>query len=355
MMVSYKSYYSKNRWWFHIKTILSFPLFILAKVLPKMNFFIFGSMSGYAVADNSKYFFINTYKSNYYWITKNKSLLKTSIFENHFPIYAYSFKGIFLQLFAKKAFYTHRIDDFFSPLIMGAEIIAFWHGVPFKRIGAAEHSETDSSKLKIFLRGIRTKIMPYAYYMYCNKVVCPEKKYEEIFLLCFANSKPKIMIEPYPRVQFAPKKEKQRRILYCPTYRKNKNLSDVIYSIGFLDDAFINWLDSNAIDFTIRPHPIDAEKIHLISLPKRIQVDKSMDLYETINQYPVILTDYSSIMYDAESLGIAVLLIANDVQEYAMNENGLFEDFLLHIQNNHYECADELIVPLESIFRDIKI
>lgn len=354
-MAAYKSYYSISRWWFHIRNIIYFPLFILAKTLPKMNFFIFGSMSGYAIADNSKYFFINTYKPNYYWITKNKELLKVCIFENHVPIYAYSLKGVFLQLFAKKAFYTHRIDDFISPLIMGAEITAFWHGVPFKKIGAAEHNEVDISALRKLLRSIRITIMPYSYYMYCNKVVCPNQKYEEIFRHCFATSKPQILIEQYPRVQFALKKAKERKILYCPTYRKNRNLTDVIFSIGILNDTFINWLENNDIDFIIRPHPIDAEKMNSILLPRKISIDESVDLYETINQYPVILTDYSSVMYDAEALGIKVFLVADDIQEYAASENGLFENFLSYIQDNHFECVNELLPQLRLLFQGIKI
>lgn len=352
--MAYKSYYSTNRWWFYIRTIICFPLFILAKILPKMNFYIFGAMNGYAVADNSKYFFINTYKPNYYWITKNRDLLKICIFENHFPIYAYSLKGLFLQLFAKKAFYTHRIDDFVSPLIMGAEITAFWHGVPFKKIGAAEHNETDIPALKKLLRNIRIKIMPYSYYMYCNKVVCPDSKYEDIFHSCFAVSKPQILFEQYPRVQFALKRTKERKILYCPTYRKNRNLTDVIFSIGILNEAFINWLENNNIDFIIRPHPIDLEKMNIVSFPKRILIDESIDLYETINLYPVILTDYSSIMYDAESLGIKVFLVADDIQEYASSENGLFETFLSYIHDNHFECINELLPHLKSIFQGIK-
>lgn len=351
-MAMYKSYYSMNRWWFHIRNIVFFPLFVLAKILPKKDFFVFGSMSGYAVADNSKYYFINTYKPNYYWITKNKGLLKTAVFENHFPIYAYSLKGIFIQLFAKKAFYTHKLDDFVPPLIMGAEITALWHGVPFKKIGAAEHGETDASALRKCIRKIRARVMPYSYYMYCNNVVCPDPEYEDVFRRCFANSAPKILIEQYPRVQYARKIAKQRKILYCPTYRKNRKLADVISSVGILGAQFSKWLQSNDVVFIIRPHPIDAEKLDVISLPERIEIDTSLDLYETINQYPVVLTDYSSIMYDAEALGINVFLLADDVQEYAADESGLFEGFLSYIWNNHFECIDMLLPRLESVFQN---
>ena len=49
IMATYKSYWSMNRWWFHIRNIVFFPLFVLAKILPKKDFFVFGSMSGYAV------------------------------------------------------------------------------------------------------------------------------------------------------------------------------------------------------------------------------------------------------------------------------------------------------------------
>ena len=136
-MKTYKSYYAKNRILSEINNIIFYPIYLLSKILPRKNIIIFGSMSGYAIADNCKYLFVNTYQPNYYWITKNKSLITKPIFSSVFPIYAYSWKGIYLQLHAKIAYYTHKVNDFFAPAIFGAEIIALWHGVPFKKIGTA--------------------------------------------------------------------------------------------------------------------------------------------------------------------------------------------------------------------------
>ena len=119
-------------------SILCFPLYIISLLVPKnKKIKLFGSMNGYQVVDNAKYMFINEYKKGYYFITKNKQILDTPIFSDVYPVFCYSLKGLLLQLIAKEVYYTHSVFDFFSPLIMGADVIALWHGVPGKKINTA--------------------------------------------------------------------------------------------------------------------------------------------------------------------------------------------------------------------------
>lgn len=350
-MKSYKSYFTTNRVWGYFRDILWFPVYIIAKIVPKKDIVIFGAMNGYAIADNSKYLFMNTYKKNYFWITKNKSILKIPIMRDICPVYAYSIKGILLQLFAHQIYYTHRIGDFIPPLVMGGHITALWHGVPFKKIGAVENIELQNSVFRNWIGLVRRRLFPYSYYMYCHEVYCPDEKFYQIFQQCFAKSHPKVVIQQYPRIMFCPEKKKQRKIIFCPTYRKNRDLMNILQSLGILDNTFIRWLVQNEISLVIRPHPIDVERINLNYLPHNIELDTSKDIYESIRSYPVLLTDYSSLMYDAECLGLRVLIIADDIEEYNEDENGLFEDFLNNIQKNHSESIYTLLPELEKIFQ----
>lgn len=346
-MRTYKSYYAKNRILSEIANIIFYPIYLLSKILPRKNIIIFGSMSGYSVADNSKYLFINTYQPNYYWITKNKSLIDTPILPDVFPIYAYSWKGIYLQLHARIAYYTHKVNDFFAPAIFGAEIIALWHGVPFKKIGTAVVVDKKISLLhKIYgkYKNFRNRIMPYSYFMWCDKVYCPDKKYRNVFDMSFSIAKPSLIMKPYPRVAYAPNCKKERQIIYCPTYRRHRTINDVLESVGMFSDRLVNLLKKENYILVIRPHPIDMEKLDTLGFPSDcIRIDKTSDIYASIKKYAMLITDYSSLFYDSQALGIKTFLLADDIYEYNKNEEGLFDSFLEYIVANHFENMYDLI------------
>lgn len=320
--------------------LLCFPVFIFGKIIPKnKKLKIFGSMNGYDIVDNAKYMFINEFREGYYFITKNKDKLSTPIFKNVYPIYCFSIRGLILQLFAAEVYYTHSIFDFFSPLIMGAKIIALWHGVPGKKINTALPEQQKYLKKIPFV--IYTYIMPYKYYAYCNEVYCPANNLIKIYKQSFKIGNPKIIIHKQPRNIYAKKYEKmrQKRILYAPTYRENGNIYAMMDSLGFFQDNIIQYIIDNKIDFVIRPHPIDMQQLEAKDLPSCYKLDRSGDIYDSIGSYNLLITDYSSLYYDALELGIEVKILQNDLKKYCQ-KNGLFEEFYDYILNNSYSKLD---------------
>jgi CDP-glycerol glycerophosphotransferase (TagB/SpsB family) len=298
---------------------------LVGKILPKKDIILFGSMRGYAIADNSKYKFINEYKKNYYFITKNKELIKTAIFENVFPVYAYSLKGIYLQLFAKQCYYSHVIFDFIAALICGSEIMGLGHGIALKKIGPeAAFINIPDSKIK--RSKMYYKIMPYIYYMYCNKVLCPDEKYAEEYHKFYSISNPELIIEEQPRVKYVKKNGKTRTILYAPTYRKYRSINDLIEKIGLLDKGILELLDAIDYNLVIRPHPIDVEDMRQVSFNHRISIDTSIDIYATLTKYSFFVTDYSSLLCDAMVLHIPCFFLIDDLEKYD-SENSLSKIF----------------------------
>ncbi|MCR4736300.1 MAG: CDP-glycerol glycerophosphotransferase family protein [Treponema sp.] len=348
-MKEYKNFYRVNRYWVHLRNILWIPLYFISKIIIKKDIYIFGSMSGFSIADNSKYLFINTYSSNYYWITKNKDIITQQILPGEYPIYAYSIKGIILQLTAKKAFYTHKIDDFIPPLIMGARVVALWHGVPFKKIGALEKDEINIPGWKKKIRQYRTRLLPYTYYMYCDEVICPEERFRENYSECFSFVRPEITIQQLPRVLYAKKCVKERKILYAPTYRRYRELSDVLKKTYILSDDFVHFLKYIDVSFVIRPHPIDAKCIETMKLESNIVLDSTEDIYESLTSYSILITDYSSIAYDAEALGIPCLYLSDDIDDYE-NENGLFSSFSSFLRTHAKSNVLNFCRDIENIF-----
>lgn len=326
MKTNYNDYLKRNIANNKFIAILCLPIFIFSKIIPKSKKVkIFGSMNGYDITDNSKYLFINEYKQGYYFITKNKTKLKTPIINDIYPIYYLSLKGLILQLIASEAYYTHSVFDFFSPLIMGAKVIALWHGVPGKKINTALIEQKKYlKKVHLFLY---TYIFPYKYYAYCNEVWCPNNALLTTYKECFIIGNPKIIIHKQPRNIYAKNMEANKNIiLYAPTYRKNKSIYDIMKSLYFFNNETIDILNQNNIKIIIRPHPIDLKFLLNSNLPDCYELDCTGDVYDSIRSYGLLITDYSSLYYDAIELGIKTEFLQNDIDEYDY-DNGLFDSF----------------------------
>jgi hypothetical protein len=254
-MKDYSKYYNYTSFWRRFIQLLQFPLYLFCKFIPKKNIILFGSNAGYRIADNSKYKFIHEYNSNFYYIIKRKALLNEPIFDNVYPVYALSLKGIMLQIFAKEVYYSHNIYDFTSPLIMGAHITMLGHGY-----------HTKTWRRNFGIKGFIGKyIFPYTNPDFCHAAYCPSKNLEKQYKNDFDILKPEIIIKDLPRLYYAPKRQKERKILYAPTFRGYRNFIETVRAINILDKHIGNILNENMIKLTIRPHPVDIEFIKNIS------------------------------------------------------------------------------------------
>ncbi|SDN37831.1 CDP-glycerol glycerophosphotransferase family protein [Pseudomonas jinjuensis] len=322
---------------------LLWPIALLSKLTPKnKNIKIFSSMSGYQIADNAKYLFLNTPINNRRWITKNKELCKSATITPR-PIYAYSLRGIYLQLTAKEAYFTHSIFDFVPMLIMGSKIINLWHGVPLKEIGPPSDWK-NKSVLRRRILTIYYKVFKYAYYMHCDTVVCPEKSLEDDYKRFFSIPNPKIKIEKQARNTFSKKQEKRLEILYAPTHRMQipgSNIKDTLEKTRVFSKIISDFLKKHDIVLVIRPHPIDSESIKSIDLLHPYILDTSIDIYESINKYALVITDYSSLFYDSNELNIPCMVVAHDPACYikAVGLTPKYQNILSEENKFNFESA----------------
>ena len=348
MLKKYKDFYHRSS----LKR-LAYELFglfsLISKLIPKNEKIkLFGSMYGFKVADNSKYKFINEYKDGYYYIVKNKKILNKVIFDEVKPIYCYSFKGIYLQLVASEVYYSHAVYDFNPILVWGSKKIALWHGVPVKEIGP----RADWGNLKIVRKlkqNLFARIFPHAYYMYCDSVVCPFPDRIEDYRRYFSIAKPQVLIERQPRTIYARKLPKKNQILFAPTHRmqfSNFNMNEYLKKTGLMDERLVNELNKSGIELVIRPHPIDKETFKEMKLPENYRLDFSDDIYETINHYKLIITDFSSLYYDAIELGIVARLVVPDLDEW-QSKVGVAPSFFEEFTKNGRESILHAVCDLK--------
>lgn len=321
---------------------------LFSKIVPKSKgLSLYGSMNGYSAVDNSKYAYIDDVGSkNKFFILKNKKNLSCKLPDGSFPVYAYSVKGIILQLRAERVYFSHGIFDFVSPLVWGSVKHNLWHGVPIKEIGPVADWKTDS-KLKVKIKSAFYRVFGHMYYMSCDYVYCPSVERVSDYMRFFSVSNPSVVIKEQPRnVASSSCRSINNSVLYAPTYRKYistpGSVLDFLNGIGLYDPVLSSYLNENKISLVIRPHPIDRDVYLEIELPTFCSLDISEDLYESLGEYMAVITDYSSVYFDCVERNLKSLFIAPDFDQYTA-EVGLTKSFVRKIEKEKNESILEAL------------
>ncbi|MCO6524831.1 MAG: CDP-glycerol glycerophosphotransferase family protein, partial [Candidatus Schmidhempelia sp.] len=199
-----------------------------------------------------------------------------------------------------------------------------------------------SSQYKIKIKRLFYWIFPYMYYMACDKVICPDEKRITDYKRYFSVSRPAFIFSKQPRNQYAIKHQKQKKILISPTYRKWDNLFINNYLSSLCSKNLEQCLISKGYTLILRPHPLDVPFIHQDTLPNYVQLDTSVDLYESITSYALVITDYSSIYYDCMELAIPCYIFAPDLALY-QEKVGLGAIYFTEIQNKLISKIEDII------------
>ena len=124
-------------------------------------------------------------------------------------------------------------------------------------------------------------------------------------------------------------------VLYAPTFRADGNLD--CYNMDF--EAVLDALEKKTGDswvFCMRLHPNVSDKADFIKYSDRIVNGTNYpDLYELIPACDLVISDYSSVMFDAGLINKSVMLFANDISDYAADRNFYFD-----IKNLPFDLAE---------------
>ena len=139
-------------------------------------------------------------------------------------------------------------------------------------------------------------------------------------------------------------------ILYAPTFRADEQLE--CYNMDF--NAVLDALEKKTGDswvFAVRLHPNVCEKADFITYSDRIfNATVYNDLYELIPTVDFVISDYSSVMFDAALVDKPVMLFATDVKEYIADRNFYFD--IRKLPFGLAESNDELINNIKTFDRD---
>lgn len=322
---------------------------------------VLGAYGGQAFIGNTKclFKFLNEHsKYKIIWVTKSKYLIDKLNREGYSALYKYSLKTIKVLRKAKFIFLTHGFEDVlpidFSPKTI---VILTWHGTPIKKINI-----DDRRLLMIKKWGIRFRLK-LQFHQYIDYLLSIAGEDYEKKVLCNAFRIPlkKLIVLGYPRndvlfrrdQDFVMKIRKfykipnkiEKILIYVPTFREDlkfnfplsnsdlKRLNNLLYEKNYL--------------FLLKAHIYERE-INF-SMYKNIRlVNKGSDVQELLLISDLLITDYSSVIFDYLLKMKPILIFAYDYKDY-LEKVGMYYNLQQIAPGPILYNADELINAIKNI------
>jgi CDP-glycerol glycerophosphotransferase (TagB/SpsB family) len=332
---------------------------LVSLFIPTNNkIFLFGSWYGEKYGDNSRYFFewlsASEKDLDCYWVTKNIPLYNELKAKKVNVVLASDFKAKWLHMRAAAVFCNcSPMTDLLGEYLNRKTIVFnLWHGTPIKKIGHdAIASAISAKRLGLKRQTFLGRLSPSGVKKCINTIIDKEIYYlassvkvAEILSSAMAINIDHIIVNGYPKLDHlisSVKNPKLGSILYAPTYRGEYNSeNDLLTTFGFDAQLINSWLETNDKTLTIRLHPANNLPDYLIEVLSEqscINVGGDGDLYEELTSYELVITDFSSLFYDAIAANVKTVLAPFGLKEYCN------EDRQLYFMPNElfpYEMAD---------------
>jgi len=246
---------------------------------------------------------------------------------------------------------THGLGDVNRYAISDGFVVQLWHGIPLKRIGLDSPATTQVPNVPG--AGLLGRIVGLLYRRWAQRIrVLPAASDRSRGRLesAFALGEGRVVVTGEPRVDVlsAGTAEQRRRaasalladvtgtlpkgartLLYAPTWRDGTE--DPAAPTTAEWKRIVALLEAQNTVLFIRTHPMSAGE-YQPPLPngrvRRLGADVVSDVTPALPGIDVLITDYSSMAYDVGLLGMPVLYLAPDAEEYARTRGfyGRYED-----------------------------
>ena len=307
----------------------------------------FGSFRG-AFNDNAKYLFIHVSEKmteiDSVWLSMNKSTVQEIRTKGLVAFHVLSPRGIWYALTSKYWFFNAYSSDIMFCLSGGAKLVNLWHGLPMKRI---EFDITSGPLADRYVkRSLKERFYHPENFQRPDYLLAASPFFSETFARSFRIPVEQCLLMGYPRNVILNCSEAER-MRFIEKYEPvtTKTLVSKLKG-GSYDNVFIylpTWRDSQrdffshdfdlkGLDETLRqcnallllkPHVnVEVEASTVEGLTNVEFVQSNVDIYPVLPYTDVLITDYSSVLYDyvlMEQKGMILYLY--DFQEYEKERN----------------------------------
>lgn len=196
-----------------------------------------------------------------------------------------------------------------------------WHGTPLMTLGKAK-------KADFAMLGNEQKTFFDADYLVCPNEYTMQHMIEDYMLENFCQAK--ILLTGYPRNEVLRKKEQAENIkkalhlenkqviAYMPTWRKMTKEMDKEARTKQLEDILSAWdasLSENQVVY-VKQHMVNTVPVNYSAYKNIRPFPAEYDTYEFLSAADVLVTDYSSVLFDFARTGRKVILFVHDKEEY---------------------------------------
>lgn len=246
----------------------------------------------------------------------------------------------------------------------GQKWIQLWHGTPFKKM------LFDSTELSVMLKSPNHKVNLKKDVEKWDWLLSDSEIASEKFATAFDIDSKKVVALGYPRNQWLVKNNNRIKIeelkkkfrlplnkkiiLYAPTWRDyNFKKSSVDFDINYLMniDKFQKFLNDDNYFVVFKGH--DMEAGILSTYDNLVSFGEEADTQELVLIADILISDYSSIIFDGIQVKKPVYLFINDLSKYEFSR-GVYEDMLHDFRD--YIATDEeklsYLVKTENVFCD---
>jgi CDP-glycerol glycerophosphotransferase len=336
----------------------------LSNIVPKKrNLVMFDSFFGTQYSDNPKaiYEYMKEHYPSYklYW---NVNRDKVEFFKQyHIPyVTRFSYRGIWCQARAKYWVVNARRPFRWIPG-KNVKVLQTWHGTPLKTLAA--------DVMKVTMPGL--SVSKYHRDVFVdnkrwNRLIAPNMYSAQIMQRAFRMRTNQMQLDGYPRNDIL--------VNY-----KDDDLNRIKRSLGIDDNVKVilyapTWRDNEYVksnEFTAKLH-LDLDKIKqhydnvLILVRTHYLISNSLDLSDysdiamDVSAYPdisdlylisdVLITDYSSVMFDYSVLKRPMIFFTYDLDAYANEIRGFYFDFVKEAPGPLVQSTNEVIHNLDIIF-----
>ncbi|GEL89448.1 bifunctional glycosyltransferase/CDP-glycerol:glycerophosphate glycerophosphotransferase [Pediococcus parvulus] len=335
----------------------------LSKMLKKKNIIILESFFGTQFSDSPKAIYEYLKKSHpeykLYW---NVNRNNVDYFKTHGIPYVerFGYKGILKQAQAKYWFTnTRRPFRWVKP--HNVKLIQTWHGTPLKTIGTDVQTVTMPG---VTQRSYHKQVIRDS--ARWDYLVAPNEYSYDIMQRAFRKPFKKIVSSGYPRNDVLTNHTKEqvsriksslkismneKVILYAPTWRDNEYVRADEYRAELHLDLvrLLKELPKN-VTILIRTHYLIARKLDLSGFGSRVlNVSDYEDISDLYLISDVLITDYSSVMFDFANLKRPILFFAYDLEEYTKDIRGFYIDYKKTVPGPIVKTNSELIPILKDM------
>ncbi|WP_026765380.1 CDP-glycerol glycerophosphotransferase family protein [Selenomonas ruminantium] len=337
---------------------------------------LFGAWMGMNFADNTRNLFqyLHNHGHEYgfhkvIWVTRKQSICDELTNMGYECYMMYDIRSIYYHI---KAGYHINCNcnyssgkyagDFIGHLSAGAKKYNLWHGIPLKAGSDVKFRRKDNIVKKIYNKFSYSKFFKSLFtqgqwdkVLYASSGrLCTERcsifhgREKSSYIECgFPRNLPVPKMTCKEQIILDTIEKFDHVIIYLPTFRDNGS-----YEHPLMNDMLKDYIVENDILWIEKEHSAEKhdipkiEDIHFCYLPK------SFDVNVILSSIELLITDYSSVCYDAFYWNKPVLFYSPDFEEYNNNERGFLCDYLSVVDKFCAYDSDGLLVNIRRYVED---